>query len=91
MTKITIHSRDEWAKERIASAINTETQLLQKAIAMTRSKIEDFEARYGKLDRKKLYGKIDDMELLEWEGETEVLTRLREKLKSLSEVTFEFE
>ncbi|OQY01631.1 MAG: hypothetical protein B6I22_14310 [Desulfobacteraceae bacterium 4572_123] len=29
----------------------------------------DFEHRYGKLDRDSLYGQVDDMEIIEWEGE----------------------
>ncbi|NIP27404.1 MAG: hypothetical protein GWO38_27230 [Phycisphaerae bacterium] len=90
MTKVTIQTRNDWAKRKIASAINTEAELLQKAIARIRDKLQDFEARYGKLDREALYGKIDDMELLEWEGEIEVLERLRERLKSLEEITFEY-
>ena len=47
------------------------------------NKIKGFEDKYGKLDREKLYGKIDDMELMEWEGEMESQQKVRVKLKSL--------
>ena len=47
------------------------------------NKIKGFEDKYGKLDREKLYGKIDDMELIEWEGEIESLQKVQVKLKSL--------
>ncbi|MBI5748698.1 MAG: hypothetical protein HZA00_06180, partial [Nitrospinae bacterium] len=49
-----------------------------------------FESKYGKLDRESLYGKIDDLELIEWEGEMETLERLLKKLNSLEEITFEY-
>ena len=39
-----------------------------------------FEDRYGTLDRESAYGKIDDMELIAWEGEIETMERLRSKL-----------
>ena len=47
------------------------------------NKIKGFEDKYGKLDREKLYGKIDDMELMEWEGEMESQQKVQVKLKSL--------
>lgn len=90
MTKVTIQTKDDWAKKKIASAINTEAKLLKKAITRTQKRIKDFESRYGRLDRQALYGKVDDMELLEWEGEIEVLEKLKRKSKSLAEITFEF-
>lgn len=37
-----------------------------------------------------LYGKIDDMELIEWEGELETLQRIQKRLKSLEEIVFEY-
>ena len=52
--------------------------------------MKDFEAKYGKLNRSSLYGKVNDMELLEWEGELETLERLNKKLRSLEEITFEY-
>ena len=47
------------------------------------NKIKGFEDKYGKLDREKLYGKIDDMELMEWEGEMESQQKVQVKLKFL--------
>ncbi len=44
--------------------------------------------KYGKLDRDEFYDEIDDMELIEWEGEKDTLLKLQKKLKSLEERTF---
>lgn len=62
------------------SALNTEIEQLKKTIARTQNKIQSFETLYGKMDREKLYGKIDDMTLVEWEGEIMVLELLEKKL-----------
>jgi len=91
MTKIIIQSKDDWAKNKITSAITAEREILKRVIDRSQDKIQAFESRHGKLDRKALYGKVDDMELLEWEGELEILQRLKGKLKSLEEITFEYQ
>jgi hypothetical protein len=90
MTKLIIETKDHWTKEKIKFAINTEIQLLRKTADKIRNKIKDFENRYGKLDREKLYGKVNDMELLEWEGELETLQKVQTRLKSLEEIIFEY-
>ena len=45
-------------------------------ISGIQDKITGFEDQYGKLDREAMYGQVDDMELIEWEGELETLERL---------------
>ena len=90
MTKLTVETNDNWTKKKIEDAIHTETDLLRKAVQRTRSKLQEFENKYGKFDRDSLYGRVDDMELIEWEGELETLKRLQENLKSLEEITFEY-
>jgi len=90
MTRLVVETDDAWTKKKIEIAIHTEIELLRKAIQKTESKVKDFETQYGKLDRISLYGKVNDMELLEWEGEIETLERLNKKLKSLEEITFEY-
>lgn len=90
MTRLVVETNDNWTKKKIEDAIHTETDLLRKAVQRTQSKLQEFENKYGKFGRDSLYGKVDDMELLEWEGEIETLRRLREKLKSLEEITFEY-
>lgn len=90
MTRLTVETDNDWTKKKIESAIHTEIELLRKAVQKTRGKLQDFENRHGKFDRDSLYGKVDDMELIEWEGEIETLRRLQEKLKSLEEITFEY-
>lgn len=83
MTKLIIETDDNWTREKIKLAIGTETHLLKKTADKIQNKIKGFEDKYGKLDREKLYGKIDDMELIEWEGEIESLQKMQVKLKSL--------
>lgn len=90
MTRLVVETNDNWTKKKIAGAIHTETDLLRKAVQITQSKLQEFENKYGKFDRDSLYGKVDDMELVEWEGELETLKRLKANLKSLEEITFEY-
>jgi hypothetical protein len=90
MTRLVVETDDAWTKKKIEGAIHTEVELLRKAIQKTESKVKGFETQYGKHDRISLYGKVNDMELLEWEGEIETLERLKRKLKSLEEITFEY-
>lgn len=90
MTRLVVETNNDWTKKKIEGAIHTEIELLKKAVQKTQWKLQDFESRHGKFDRDSLYGKIDDMELIEWEGELETLKRLQEKLKSLEEITFEY-
>ncbi|MDP3297153.1 MAG: hypothetical protein Q8N09_06105 [Thermodesulfovibrionia bacterium] len=90
MTKLTIETNNKWTREKIKLAIDTEVYLLRKTVEKIQNKIKDFESKYGNLDREKLYGKIDDMELIEWEGEVETLQRINTRLKSLEEIIFEY-
>ncbi len=90
MTRLIIETDDKWTREKIRFAIDTEIYLLKKALDKVQEKIQGFESKYGKLDRKALYGRIDDMELIEWEGEIETLQRIQKKLKSLEEIVFEY-
>ncbi len=90
MTKLTIETDDRWTRDKIKFAINTEAQLLRKTADKIQNKIRDFENKYGKLERENLYGKINDMELLEWEGEIETLQKVQTRLKSLEEIIFEY-
>ncbi len=90
MTKLTVETDNDWTKRKIKDAIHAEIDMLRKAVQRTQTKLQDFENRYGKFNRDSLYGKVDDMELIEWEGELETMERLQEKLKSLEEITFEY-
>lgn len=90
MIKLIIETDDAWAREKIKFAIDTEIHLLKKTVEKIDRKIKDFEKKYGSLDRGNLYGKVDDMILVEWEGETESLRRVQGRLKSLEEMSFEY-
>ena len=90
MTKLTLETDNDWTKKKIKNAIHTEIEMLKRAVQRTLSKLQDFEKKHGKFDRDSLYGRVDDMELIEWEGEIETLKRLQEKLKSLEEIVFEY-
>ena len=80
MTKVISQHSDLWTLRKIQSLVGMESILLKKQIEAVESKIHCFEERHGKLDRETMYGQIDDMELIEWEGELETLERLRKKL-----------
>ena len=91
MTRVIAQDNDLWTLRKIQALVGLETDLLKKQISGIRDKITGFEDRYGKFDREAMYGQIDDMELIEWEGEMETLERMRSKLARLEEVGFEYE
>lgn len=90
MTKLIIESDDTWTREKIKFAIDAGIHLLKRAADKIKDKLDGFEKSYGFLDRDKLYGKVDDMVLVEWEGEIESLRRVQRKLKSLEDINFEY-
>ena len=73
MTRVIAQNGDDWHRETVA---------IQRQLEKIHAKIETYEKRYGKLSEA-LYGRVDDMELLEWEAEIETMRRLAEKLESL--------
>jgi len=89
MTKLIIETDDAWVREKIMFAIDKEIHLLRRTIEKIDHKINDFEAKYGSLDRKNLYGSADDMILVEWKGEYESLRRVQGRLKSLEDIRIE--
>lgn len=90
MTKLILETDNTWTKRKIQELIKIEKELLKKAINRSRIKVDDYEKKYGKLNRENLYGKADDMELIECEGEIETLERLERNLASIEEITFEY-
>lgn len=90
MTKLIIESDDTWTREKIKFAIDVEIHLLKKAADKIKDKLINLEKAHGPLDRDKMYGKVDDMILVEWEGEIESLRRVQRKLKSLEDINFEY-
>ncbi len=91
VTKVIAENNDVWTLKKIRSWVDLETAILNKEIGNVESKLKAFENRYGNLDREVLYGQVDDMELLEWEGEIETMKRLREKLTRINQIVFENE
>ncbi len=91
MTKIIMQNSELWTFKKIQSLVCLETELLKKQVRNIQNRIADFEHRYGKLDRDSLYGQVDDMELIEWEGEIETMNRMQKKLTSLEQIAYEYE
>lgn len=91
MTKVISQNSDLWTLKKIQSLVGIETILLKKQIETVQSKIHFFEERHGKFIGDGLHGQVDDMELVEWEGEMATLERLQKKLSRLEDVNFEYE
>ena len=91
MIKIINQNDELWALNKLRSLVGIETEVLGKQLQISQNKIDAFENRYGKLNRTALYGKVDDMELIEWEGEIETMNRLKKKLASLERISFQNE
>jgi hypothetical protein len=90
MTRVIAQNGDDWTLRKIRSLVDREAVVLEKQIGKIEGKIAAYEEQYGKLDDA-LYVRVDDMELLEWDGEVETMRRLREKLASLERIAFEHE
>ncbi len=80
MTKLIVESDNDWTKNKIKDAIDTEAEILRSAIKRVQNKLKVFENQYGEFNRDSLYGKVDDLELLEWEGELETNEKLFKKI-----------
>jgi hypothetical protein len=91
MTKVISAHNDLWTLRKIQSLVGMETILLRKQIESAQSRIHFFEEQHGAFAREGLHGHIDDMELVEWEGEIATLERLQKKLARLEHVNFEYE
>lgn len=89
MAKEVISLKNPLAQTVLADAIVREKGVLTLAIAQAEGRIAAFEQKYGTLDRERLYGRVDDMELIEWEGEQETLSRLRARLQCLEDLQVE--
>jgi len=89
MTKLILETDEVWIREKIEALLHSEAELMKRAIRNIQRKLQGFESRYGKLGRDSFYGRVDDMELLEWEGEIETMERLQKKLKSFEEIHYE--
>jgi hypothetical protein len=90
MTRLILETDNEWTKRKIKSTLGIEIELLTKAVNRCQMKLDQMEQKYGKFNREALYTNIDDMELVEWEGEIETLHKLKDKLSSLEEISFEY-
>lgn len=71
MAKVIFEPGEREAKEINCHAIEREKRIIRLCMGKTEGKLEEYRNKYGELDREKLYGIIDDMELIEWEGEIE--------------------
>ncbi len=89
MSKAIITLKDDLSLAVLRQAIEREERLLGLAIDQAEAKVAAFEARFGTRERKSLFGTVDDMDLIEWEGEEETLLRLRPRLQRLKELQVE--
>lgn len=89
MAETIITLKDDLSLAVVQQAIEREKRLLTLAINQGEEKLAAFEARFGTSDRQRLFGTVDDMDLIEWEGEEDTLTRLRQRLQRLKEIQVE--
>lgn len=89
MSKEVIVLKDSLSLAVLQQAIEREKRLLNLSVAQIEAKLASLEAKFGTRDRKSLFGKVDDMTLVEWEGEWETLARLRPRLQRLEEFQVE--
>ena len=93
MTELIIKSsQPEAAKAEIQAALESQRRVICHSIKRTQKNIATFEEKYGfstaELFRREAQGTIDDnnLEFIEWLGETKLLGRLEDELKLLDEI-----
>ncbi len=93
MTELTIKSdRVDVVKSELQSALDGQRRMIQHSIKRTGLNLTAFEEKYGfstpELLRKEADGSLDDnnLEIIEWIGETKALERLRSELEILEEI-----
>ena len=91
MTQVIVRTEDDWVRTKIEEIIAEERTFLRNVIVRTQQKLARFEQQYGPLKREVLYGKVDDMELVEWEGELETIAHLQKHLGALEDLTIEYQ
>ncbi len=89
MAKEVITLKDSFSQNVLQHAINREMRVLHLSVTQVQGKLASWEGKYHADDPKSLFGKVDDMELIEWIGEQETLSRLRSRLQCLEEIQVE--
>lgn len=76
----------------IQAALQTELRMIATGIRRTQARLNQFEQRYGfsteQLLKNEASGAIDDnsIEMIEWLGESRMLTRLQTEYRELAEI-----
>lgn len=91
MTRVIVQTDNDWVRTKIREIVEEEIEFLGHVIERTQQKLQQFEQKYGPLKREVLYGTVDDMELVEWEGELEVVEHLQQHLHDLEGMTIEYQ
>ena len=91
MTRVIVETSNRWAQQKIRALVQSEVVLLRRALSRTQQKIQALERQYGTRNRDELYGRVDDLALMEWEGEIETVSRLRQKLAAMEEIFLEYQ
>ncbi len=86
MSPKVITLKDSFSQNVLQHAINREMRVLHLSVTQVQAKLASWEGKYHVDDPKSLFGKVDDMELIEWIGEQETLSRLRSRLQCLEEI-----
>ncbi len=91
MTRVIVETSNLWTQQKIRTLVQSEVTLLRHALSRTQQKVQAFERQYGTRNRDELYGRVDDLALVEWEGEIETVDRLRLKLAAMEDISLEYQ
>ena len=93
MTELTIKSdRAEAVRSELEAALGGQRRMIQESIKRTRKNLKAFEEKYGfsssELLKREVDGSLNDdnLEFIEWIGETRILERLRSELELPREI-----
>ncbi len=88
VNKLILYTGEEELRHIVEDALDREKRITEMALARTEERLRSFEERFGDLEKARLSG-VDELEIVEWEGELLIYQWLQEKLTKLESLQFE--
>lgn len=88
VNKLILSAGDRELRHIVEGALDREKRITEMALVRTCDRLRSFEKRFGGLEEARLSG-VDELEIVEWEGELLTYQRLKERLARLESLQLE--
>ncbi len=88
VNKLILSTDEEALRYIVENALDREKRITQMALARTEERLRSFEERFGDMEKARLLD-VDELEIIEWEGELLTYQRLKERLAKLENLQLE--